>query len=79
LPNAILNHHGSNDLEISGLTFLDLGGTPFVAGSFEGTNPTALTLVNFTAQSSPIQRYIFLVLGFSLVVAFASPLFKRKN
>ncbi len=78
LPSATLNHYGLNDLEISGLTYVDLGGTPFVAGSFEGTNPTALTLVDFTAQSSPSQRYIFPVLGFFLVVVFASQFFKRK-
>lgn len=78
LPSASITHAGSN-LRISGLSYLDLGGTPIVAGSFEGTNPTAVTLIDFSTRSSKIANLAISMLGFGVVAILVFQTFKKRN
>ena len=42
---------GGQNLAVTGLSTDDLGGTPFVAGSITGSDPTAIAIVRFAATT----------------------------
>ncbi len=54
-------------LVVSGLTVIQLGGTPFVAGDTSGSDPTAITLREMDAASSDGGRgWLIVLMGVSL-------------